>query len=404
MTTQGDALVVYEQGFLAPPAATVAVLGVDLLFVAAIGVALQQRRRSLAAARAAELAVVPGAPLFEGQRFLEGTVELAEGAPFAVRVTVSQAGTTRAVKNGHVHDWIEIDRTTEAAPFYVRLESGTRVRVEPPARPSEILLVDALDQKEHVELERRKRRAELTPGERVVVEGRLGRARDPESAGAQSYRDPGQGWVMRPMRDGSMRFSSEDLARRHRLRARALYVTAVFVAFGWLAAQGTLAGYRLRQVAGRDVAAEYRGKRNYTTYNQKNRRVQHYVVDYVETDAAGLETVTSAEIAGPDYWNVPKAAPAVMVRRVAAARWATALGRGAGVHGAMLVVPLFIAALAWLRLGMTLVYKRWYEQRLDERNKHGVLPLPDGSLFRAATAPVPSRPPLGASPKAAPVR
>ena len=144
----GETLIVYEDNTIEPPAATALVLALDLAFLGAVVVALSRRARARRSIAEAEASVDPAGPLAERQRFVAGTVELAQGEHVAVRVTVSQKGSERAVKNGYVHQWREAERTVEARPVYVRHASGARVRVEVPAVPNDVGLVDALDQKE----------------------------------------------------------------------------------------------------------------------------------------------------------------------------------------------------------------------------------------------------------------
>ncbi len=398
-----ETLLVYEDDQVEPIASTALVLGVDLAFAAALGVAIWQRARARRAIAAAEACVVPTAPLFERQRFLAGTVELAEGEPLAVRVTVTQAGVERAVKNGRVHDWVETDRAVEARPFYVRHASGARVRVEVPASADDVVIVDALDQREWSDRALRRRRAELTPGEPVIVEGRLGREHDPEAQGAQSYRDAAAGWVMRPPRDRRMLLSSESLAHKHRLRRRALGVAIGVIVTLWGIAELPLLGFRLRQLQGQDVVLPYAGKRAYSSRNSKGHLTQHWVVDFRQTIGQTTFNV-AAPIDGSDYQRLPIGPGKVRVRDVASPQWATALGRGSSVNIWGLIAATVLCAAGWIKLRFTLAHKRWYERGVDERNQQGPLPLPSGERFLDPPAPGAPGPPRGASPAVRPVR
>jgi hypothetical protein len=309
------------------------------------------------------------------------------------------------VKNRTLHSWVESERTVEARPFYLVHASGARVRVEvpEPAIPGAVRLVDALDQREHVDLARRRLRAEITPGEHVVVEGRLAREADPEAEHAQSYRDGGRGWVLRAPRGRPMLLSTEELGRTHRLRHRALLTTLVLMTMAWIAAEAPLAGFRLRQLRGEDVVATYAGKRQYSTVNSKGQRTTHWAVDVVDVDLRGATVDRSEEVDRSDWERLPAEPARIRLRRVASAPWATALGRGSSVQVWQLGLAIAACVAAWLGLRSTLRHKRWFERDLEQRDVSGPLPIPAGTRFRTQE-PAPPHVPRGASPKTGPVR
>src|SRR6185369_6868987 len=114
-----------------------------------------------------------------------GHVALAEGAARAVRVEVEQAGTESESSGVWSHEWTEVSRRVFVEPFYVVDAAGRRTRVEP---RDDVLLVDSMNGKILVNLTRRIRTAELTPGEEVWASGELTAALDPEGA-TSGYRD-----------------------------------------------------------------------------------------------------------------------------------------------------------------------------------------------------------------------
>ncbi len=250
---------IFEASQISPPWALVFVVGLDLAALALVIFCIVEIRKAKRAAAAAASAVNPGVALFEGARFVAGKVELAQGEPSAVRVTVTQKGTERAPKGIWSHCWTETARETSARPFYLVHESGARIRVEPPL---DVMLVDGLDQKEWLERTERRLRAELAPGELAVVEGFLQRGEDPEAAdGKVGYRQAArQGWIMKPIRRGKMHISTEALSRRHLLRARAFRYALAWMIAAALGGQVPLRTYYLRVFFGKDVEAEYTGK------------------------------------------------------------------------------------------------------------------------------------------------
>jgi hypothetical protein len=376
-------VLVYENATIDPPVSYGLVLAVDVAFAVALAVCLRRIGAARRAVQGAEACVDPKAPLAEEQRFVAGKAALAADETVAVRVTVTQRGVERSVKNGHVHDWRETARVVAARPFYVCHESGERVRVEVPAAAGRVRLVDALDQEEWVDRAERRLRAELTPGERVVVEGRLVRGHDPEGGTSTGYRDAAQGWVMQPGRGGRMHLSAEDLAHHHRLRLRALERLFPFLLGAWVLAQAPLVGFRLRQFSGVDVVDAYSGKHTYLTRDSKGRTTTHRVVDFTDVDRHGQPTASTAEVSAGDFEALPTSPGTIHVRRVAHAPFATALGRGAAVSSFAWGASLVIAFVALMKLRGVLVHRRWYERKVNELGLTGKLPSPPGTRFPA---------------------
>lgn len=372
---------IFENWHVGPPWAHLFVFALDATVIAAIVFCVREIRRARSAAKAAERANDRSTPLFDGARFVAGTVELAQGERLAIRVTVIQDGTEHSTKNGKYHVWKERDRTTKARPFYLRHESGARIRVEP---PEDVLLVDALDQKEWLDRHERRLRAELLPGEHAIVEGILRREHDPEEGGAHvGYRQAAsQGWVLKPGRHGRMHVSTEDLSRRHVLRARAFKFALAWMVFAALIAQAPLAPYRARVFLGKNVIADYSGKSSYQTRTSKGGVQTHYIAKVWYGAAGGEREYLDAEIDVGDYRDLPSSPGKMWVRHVPEWETATALGAGSSVHfwGWFLAVCCTFGGIA--KLVMTHRYRRWYEGNVEQKGQ-GELPIPTGERFRA---------------------
>jgi hypothetical protein len=204
-------------------------------------------RASLYAIRDARRARLREGPLAEGPAVLSGTVAYARDVDFAVRVTVEQHAYPGFTPNTRY--WRQDRRRVEARPFYLVTEGG-RVRVEPPYEP--VVLDAEFGPPEDVDGERRIRRATLSEGMPLYVEGLLRRGEDREIEPRGGYRDGDRtGWVLVPS-EGRMVLSAGSPEERWR-RQEAL-------ALGWairwptvLAAAVALLAtspFLLRQLAG----------------------------------------------------------------------------------------------------------------------------------------------------------
>ncbi|MDI1482886.1 hypothetical protein [Polyangium sp. y55x31] len=373
---------VFENNHIEPPWSYVCVFALDAAMLLVIAFCVREIRRARRAAVEADAVIKPKAPLFEGARFVAGTVELAQGESDAVRVTITQEGSEQAGKNNNkTHSWVETERETRARPFYLRHDTGARVRVEP---PEDVLLVDTLDQKEWLHSSRRKLRAELLPGERVIVEGRLHKAPDPEGIGETAgYREAAtMGFTMKPSPQKGMHISTESLSRRHELRARAFYWTCVWVVFLGFVMNVPLATYRARVFLGESVVATLLGKRTYERSNGKGKTTQHRAVDVrYESPPGTVRFGGLVEIDEDDYLELPPGAKGeIWLRRVPSFPIATALGQGSSVLFQAWCVAAVIAGLAMYRAYRTHTYRRWYEGRLVEKGK-GPLPPQTNERF-----------------------
>jgi hypothetical protein len=186
-----------------------------------------------------------------GETVVQGRVDLARGFDHAVRVEVDQEGTEGESSGSWSHTWTEVDRRVVVAPFYLVHPSGERIRVEP---TREVHLMDDLDGVILVDLTRRKRYAELIPGEQVIATGTLGTELDPE-AGGGGYRGGGRSWVLRPTEGAAMLLSTHPLDAPFRRRARTFAVMAAVLTVFALAAHLLLLPYHLRVWTGETVTA-----------------------------------------------------------------------------------------------------------------------------------------------------
>ncbi|MDI1449350.1 hypothetical protein [Polyangium sp. 6x1] len=374
---------VFENNHIDPPWAHLLVFALDAVMFLVIAFCVREIRRARRAAVEADAVIKPKAPLFEGARFVAGTVELAQGESEAVRVTITQDGSEQSDKNNRkTHAWQEIERETRARPFYLRHDTGARVRVEP---PDDVLLVDTLDQKEWLHSSRRKLRAELLPGERVIVEGRLHKAPDPEGNGETAgYREAAaMGWTMKPSPQKGMHVSTESLSRRHELRARAFYWTSVWVVFLGFVMNAPLATYRARVFLGESVVASYLGRRTYETNNGKGHKTQHRAVDVrYESPPGTVRFGGLIEVDEDDFMELPLEKGQIWVRRVPSFPIASAIGQGSSVWFHLWCAAAVIAGLAVYRAYRTHTYRRWYEGRLVEKGK-GPLPPQTNERFLA---------------------
>lgn len=371
--------IVYSNNHIDPTLSYFLAVAVVVLAVAPIVLALQQRMLARRAAKVAEGAHHPHAPLTPGGRFVAGVVEYAQGESVAVDVTVTQRGTEHVNKNQYSYEWHEVGRSVRARPFYLRHMSGQRVRVEP---PQHIVLVDRLDQRSwQLPLERRVRAA-LTLGEFAVVEGQLRQGLDPESTSAsQGYRDGNTGWVMGPRPDGGMEASTESLARRHELRARGMLRAALgAVALCTLGAIPSI-GFWSRVLMGEDRPAEFIGTTSWIVRSSKGGRSYHYGIRVHEPSLSNV--IQRYEIDRDDYNALERGErPAqVWMRIVPDSPDLSAPGTGVSLHAGVFA---FFALMGVCALGVVTSahnYRRWYEGKATQKGS-GRLGLPTGERFR----------------------
>jgi hypothetical protein len=208
----------------------------------------------------------------QGRAVIRGVVELAQGAPGAVRVEVEQYGAEFLSKGRWAHKWFETGRRTLAHPFYVREESGRRVRVEPGA---DVKIIDDLDEVTYGASGVRTRAAAISPGEEAYVWGELGTGADPEQEAG--YRESRPAPVLRSPRSGVMLIASQPPAARFRATA---FVHGMWF-LGFVALLGVLQLFTLYQtirlVAGETAVGTIVQKRSFTKV-KRQQRIWHYEV------------------------------------------------------------------------------------------------------------------------------
>jgi hypothetical protein len=180
------------------------------LFLTAVVGEWRARARAAALRRAIEGQIGPLAP---GDCVLKGTIETDDPEGRAIAIELLQFGADHHSSQGLFHTWTEVARRVDARPFYLRLEDGRLVRVEPDARA---FVVDALDGVKRTDLNQRMRSAEVRRGDHVFVIGTLVEGFDPRAQIDGGYRGAnGKSLVVRAPRGRSMLVSTEVPTQRH---------------------------------------------------------------------------------------------------------------------------------------------------------------------------------------------
>jgi hypothetical protein len=384
-----EILTVYARDHLAPGASALVLIALCCIAAGLLLFSLREWLRARAAAREAA-AIDAAGPLREHAVFISGKVALAQGERVAMRVTVKQTGTEHTGSKGQKSwKWTEASREQLVRPFYIVHASGARVRVEP--QGAQVHLIDALDQRHWESYRERYHRAELTPGEFVIAEGIVRRGHDPEIVGGEGYRDGAQGWVLGPLA-GRIHLSSEDLARRHALRARAFKRM-----LGWLPAALALSFLPLgtflwRAVAGESVLATYTGRTSWTSRSSKGRIVYHYALTYEVPPAAlsvhesGVFETGRIEVSEDDYrLRLPDGGQLsqIWLRRVPGHPMLTSTGPKPTVNYIPALFSLGLMCAVGYQVRKRHVYRRWYEGEMNEEGK-GPMPSPSDERFAEA--------------------
>lgn len=259
---------------------------------------------SRAQARGADAQVTPIAAFRAGRVLFAGAVELVPGERDApVLLTLQQHGEQRRSKNGQFVLWTETGRWYKTRPFYLRLENGALVRVEPGKR---VDLVDALELPTRDALSAtRTRHARLGADEKVWLGGHLSLGLDPlglatQAARPAGYREaPHQHWVLKPSPGRRLFASSEPVSKRFNDNAKFYLGWAL----GWLALGALIHGVAFREYHqlrrhGVDAMAQVLSTDRYQT-RTKNGYVTHYVA-VVASPYAPSQTVR--EEVSADAW------------------------------------------------------------------------------------------------------
>ncbi len=335
-----------------------------LLFIRA----LRHRSALLRRGVEADKAYDEHAVLAPGMRFVHGRVELAEGCDSAVSVHVEQHGTEREKGNKWSHEWKEIERKTQVAPFYVRTNKKERVRVEPGA---DVLLVDDPDQMIWTEKTKRTRLAALSPNEEVVVEGKLDRGHDPEFREAALYRGSAQGWVMRPISGERMHISAEKLGERYRKHAKVFGSAAVTLALVTSLVSLLCGSYLGSLFLGNDTSASVVDRRSYSRGGTK-RTIKHYYEVILKAHAPG-EPHILRKLEYTDWAGITRGMT-VAYRDVPAWRALSEPGWGSSIHMGLLILSSIVAFAGFAVYRGAASHKEWYDEPLED---HGSGRLPD---------------------------
>jgi hypothetical protein len=287
-------------GQLSPGTTLMLVYGVGLVLLAGIVQALVQWRHHTSRARAAAASVMTKEPEAKGFAVLRGTVETEEPDRPAIVVTLTEHGTESERKKKWSHVWAEIDRSVRQEPFYLVLESGTRVRVEP---GDDVFLVDTLDLVERGNP--RTRRASLENGETAYVSGVLEAGWHPRAETAQGglYRGqvPSSGHVMRR---GSERMlvSTEPLGERSQRLANAHRWMAIMLTFALALANGLVfSSTHVVHLFGEDQELDVVTTRTWET-RSRNSVTTHYAVIAAYPTGPGASTTLESEVNASTYY------------------------------------------------------------------------------------------------------
>lgn len=325
--------------------------------------ALTVRYRKLQEARAADATVDVNSRLAPGRAIVTGVVEYAQGAQQAIRITIDQDGTESQNKGGWYHRWTETNRRIHAEPFYVRIDADKRIRVEPTEK---IFFVDALAGFNRIDLTKRFKFAELTPGETVFASGTLVRANDPEApVGTGGYRSGNDSLVLRPSADETMLLSAEPLGDRYRARAKFYGDFAFGILVIALLCNVYFWGFHVRRFMGETMPIPISKLDSYATQGDEGQNIYHYRVqatlpsgDFV-LDHVNLTTYQQLHVGD----LVPFRAVSGTLRD-----WSTIGPHVTAPFSAATLVPLFalMCFLYWFEARKT---RPWYERKVVDQGE-----------------------------------
>jgi hypothetical protein len=245
--------------------AAIGIVGFVTLVMVAVGIAWQARTRAKAA-KDSELGA-ESRKLGPGVTVLRGTVETDGSEPVA-RIVIKQRGEQYRVKNGMRHRWTETGRTVELRPFFLAMESGERVKVEP---EDDAYVVDQLDVRPGASTNERTRTAEIKAGDIVYASGRLF-----APVQTNAYRAAEQGYTLRPGPDRRLFLSTEPLEERFTRRASTHTYWAIGLFAALLFTNGVMFhSYWTKLFFGQTVVATVVRPRTWTTQG-KHGPIRHY--------------------------------------------------------------------------------------------------------------------------------
>ncbi|MFO0678748.1 MAG: hypothetical protein U0169_19605 [Polyangiaceae bacterium] len=285
----------------------------------------------------------------DGLTTAHGVVSFDDGQDAAVRVAIHQDGVTRKGKHGPHHSWSESRREITLRPFYLLLDGGSMVRVEPEGRT---VLVDDLDAGTRTGKNSRVRVAELSQNEAAYVTGEAVRGFNPRAADGTAFRG-GTGMVLGPPKGQPMFISTRPLTERHAQRASFFRGWRNGIVAAILLFQGVVfAKFTMLQFFGENLQAPVTANRYYTTRN-KSSTVPHYEITVRVDPVSGSTSAFELDLG--DYERVVRARsvagsdqPVLVPIRVAKfARSVADVGHVATIHvGAGVLVWVVLGGLA----------------------------------------------------------
>lgn len=323
-------------------------------------IVLRRRTAKLREAQAADRAADTQRQLAVGPCILSGKVDYAQGSKWAVRIDVDQEGEESESSGTWSFKWTEKNRRVHVAPFYVRLASGQRIRVEPTTK---VRLVDAMDGVVRIDLTKRTRYAELVPGETIYAVGQLVRANDPENIGdGGDYRNAPGSLVLRPLLTEPMLLSSEPLGDRYRERAAFHGQAATWIAVCALVLHVAFLGFHIRRYMGQTDSLPIIVREEYVDKNADDRDITLHRIKLQIDDQNRLEHILSYN----DYSQV-KIGDNVPVRRIQGvfASMST-IGPGVTAHASAFVFPIYLLIAWFVYLSREKATRPWYERKVNE--------------------------------------
>lgn len=347
---------------LSPAASSVVVflLG-GLVFAVVLTVAATLLSWHRQRAQLARESVRSDKPMIAGPAVIAGTVSIDDGAPYAVRVEISQHGKEWQNKGAWYTTWKETSRRVESRPFHLVTARGASLRVEP---GQDVFLVDALDREQHPTHEERILAAELSQGERVTLSGLMVWAHDPSVAPVSYRAQAGKALVLRPPRAEPMLISSEPLEERHlrhaKVHKRMLLITAIV----WVVFHAIAFGrYDLLSWFGDVVQAQSERATTWTT-SSKNGKTIHYGVEARYKDAGGEWRTVDDEVSYEAYVHFLRNPDTRLPFRIYEPLGLASVGVRPTIsssHAAIaLVINIGLIVVYWAQVRAALA---WYERR-----------------------------------------
>lgn len=373
---------IYARSHFGPEATTMLLVPVVALLVWSWRFVLSRRREERRVAEDAERRL--SEPLAIGERSVAGTVELADGHPFALRITVTEQGSQATSLSGREHHaWTETRRTNEAHPFDLRLASGAVLRVEP--GDADVELDAELAEREWIERDKRARRATVTAGDAIVVHGMVRDEQAPAPEGA-GYRSAASRFTLVP-KHGQLFVSTKGLTPSHLPRAQPFSgVVSLLVALT-IASCLSVAPAIIRALLGTDVQAQVVQNVYSAERNAKGLIVERSAIRYSIGGRTFEEEIRPrGYVPAPDRRETNEPSDRrVWVRHVGGMfEDVNTLGRGVTVGEYQLLFAYAFAAIA-----VGLVRRTRAEQSDEPRSSvergEGPLPEPSGERFSAAT-------------------